>query len=225
MARREKVKMVLVESAIPDTAMPGTIFVARDTQTVWAAGPNDGTGQGRVVCLTDALLKLPIHAAPRDGKPGRDGVDGRSPSREEILSLIRSIRDEFKGERGSDGVSNTPGPAGERGPQGLPGRDGRSPSRDQIREFVKEVVSEMRDQLRGEPGQSIVGPAGPKGDRGDITIVGNAELQNAVAALKAQIAKYRAAIQLAKERNADTHNPTLRAFGDAIVRTIEGHAR
>ncbi len=102
--RKEKVKHVLCESVIPETAPHGSVFIAKDTQAVyWAAA------DGVVMNLTDVLNSVPAHTPPRHGRDGKDGVcickngaDGKT-----IFGP--------KGERGEPGV----------GIQGAAGRDGR----------------------------------------------------------------------------------------------------
>ncbi len=68
---------------------------------------------------------------PKDGEPGRDGVDGVSVDREEVakmvadaVALIPLPKDGEPGPRGEAGPKGEAGEKGERGADGINGRDG-----------------------------------------------------------------------------------------------------
>ena len=116
MARKQKVRMILTENVLPDTAEFGTVFICKDTQQIWFAVLN-----GDVLNLSDlfegktATVRQVGPAGPRGaasnvmgpkgdkGEPGQDGKDGAA-------STVCGP----KGERG-DSVC---GPKGERGDAG-----------------------------------------------------------------------------------------------------------
>jgi len=145
------------------------------------------------------------------GIPGRDGIG-------------------INGRDGRDGKdSNIPGPPGERG------RDGKS------------IIGPKGDSIIGAPGRpgrdgkngadSVVpGPAGkdsqvpgPQGSRGDVCIVGEGELQDALKAARRALiereAKWLAAVQRAYEKNSGRPHAGLKAAVDNILRTLENDAR
>jgi hypothetical protein len=102
------------------------------------------------------------------------------------------------GPQGSQGLTGAPGPvgaAGPRGEKGTPGNDGAQgpvgPSgADGHHGDRGKPGADGRDGAQGPQGpagaQGPVGPQGPQGPAGDITVVGDEELQAAVAKLKAQ---------------------------------------
>jgi hypothetical protein len=94
---------------------------------------------------------------------------------------------------------------GERGSDGANGKDGR-------------------DGKDGADGKT--GAQGPKGEPGDITVIGDAELQAAVVELKAKHAKTRAALLDAMQRNADRNRrtPGLFTMVDAVLRKLKADA-
>lgn len=92
--------------------------------------------------------------------------------------------------------------AGPQGEQGPPGRDG----------------------CDGEPGaQGPQGFQGPQGPRGDLTVVGDAELQAAVAQLKAEKLRFQAALvqQIAE---VQTLSPPARAMVLAHLQELKRRA-
>jgi hypothetical protein len=103
MARIQKVKQILTENLVPETAPFGTVFVCKDTQQVWIA-----VLSGEVLNLSDVLEGKNVLAS-KPAKHGRDGKDGVGT----------------KGERGERGeASVTPGPAGRNGIDGSIGAVG-----------------------------------------------------------------------------------------------------
>ncbi len=106
--QRNKIRTVLCEHLIPEQAVFGTIFLAKDTQNIWYA-----TREGLVVSLSDILNNAPVvHTPPRHGADGKDGVS------------IKGERGE-RGANGSDGAAGRDGvgTVGATGAQGRPGRD------------------------------------------------------------------------------------------------------
>lgn len=169
------------------------------------------------------------------GNTGRDGKDGKD-----------SVVPGPTGKDGRDGKDSVvPGPQGGRGEQGIPGRDGQD-GQDSIVQGPKGIKGDKgdrgdtgaqgrngRDGKNGQDGKdSIVpGPAGkdstvpgPKGEPGDITVIGDAELHAAVLTLRAEKAKYTAALYEAFERNGKRRSPELRTMVDAVLRKLKADA-
>jgi len=110
MARIQKVKQILTENLVPETAPFGSVFVCRDTQQVWIAVRSE-----EVLNLSDLLDGKNVIAS-KPAKNGRDGIDGRDAKGE-------------RGQPGADGIDGRPGRDGRdavgiAGPQGRAGRDG-----------------------------------------------------------------------------------------------------
>jgi len=181
MARIQKIKQVLTENLLPDTAPFGTVFVCKDTQTVWYASRSlDGTDYGPVVNLTHVLESVPAFAPVRHGK---DGVDGATGPKAEKGDAGLSGRDGAPGVAGPPGSVGPVGPAGPRGERGEAGPAGR-------------------DGLTGPAGtKGSVGPAGPRGEIGPQGHPGIsavevlAEARAEIAATRAELSSLRLTVQ------------------------------
>jgi hypothetical protein len=124
-----------------------------------------------------------------------------------------------QGPPGKDSV--VPGPRGEQGPpgqsiEGRPGRNGNDC-----------ICRNGRDGIDGKDGRSIVGP---KGDPGDVTFIGPAEVEAAVDKVKAELvartARFKAAVAVALEKNAQrAHHPTMKSAIDAVLRKLKADAQ
>jgi hypothetical protein len=118
MARIQKVKQILTENLVPETAPFGSVFVCRDSQQVWIAVRSE-----EVLNLSDLLDGKNVSASKpaRDGRDGKDGSPGAKGERGERGSAGESI----VGPQGPKGDSvigpqgaSIKGDRGERGPCG-----------------------------------------------------------------------------------------------------------
>lgn len=124
-------------------------------------------------------------------------ADGALLSLSDLLSgAVPHVR--TVGPQGTQGLTGAPGPVGAAGPRGEKG----TPGNDGAQGPVGPSGADGHHGDRGKPGadgrhgapgpqgpagaQGPAGPQGPQGPAGDITVVGDAELQVAVAKLKAQ---------------------------------------
>lgn len=125
-----------------------------------------------LVDLNSVLHMKPVAvgATGSRGIPGADGVGVRGAQG----PAGPQGKQGPQGAKGDVGAQGATGPAGHNGVDGRHGIDGR-PGRDGI------DGKDGRDGKDGTPGQR-----GEKGERGDITVVGDVELQAALAKLKAQ---------------------------------------
>jgi hypothetical protein len=73
---------------------------------------------------------------------------------------------------------------------------------------------------KGEKGDSIVGPQGPAGPPGDVTIVGNAELEGALRKLRSERARIQAAL-LIEIADAEGLHPVHRAYILGVVERLK----
>jgi hypothetical protein len=198
------------ENLLPSKGTPGDVFYVSATKATYLT-VNDGS----LLNLSDLLSGATPHVrcvgpAGEQGIPGRDGTPGRdaAPAKDGRDSNIPGP----PGERGRDGQSII-GPKGDSiiGPQGRPGRDGTPGS----------------IGLRGERGEK--GDTGATGPRGDVCIVGEGELQDALKAARQALieteAKWLAAVQRAYEKNSGRPHAGLKAAVDNILRTLENDAR
>ncbi len=87
---------------------------------------------------------------------------------------------------------------------------------------AKNAFHDGRDGAPGRDGESIVGPKGDKGERGDITIVGDVELQAAVTKLRAEKARAQAAFLVALDENSQRPHSGLKKV---LAATLEGLKR
>lgn len=91
------------------------------------------------------------------GDRGDPGAPAPKPSTEDIAVVVRDVVRELAEElRGPAGISNVPGPQGERGP---------APSPADLEALIRRTVAGM-PELKGEPGESVPGPRGEPGPRG-----------------------------------------------------------
>jgi hypothetical protein len=109
MARIQKVKQILTETLVPETAPFGSVFVCRDSQQVWIAVRSE-----EVLNLSDILDGKNVLAS----RPAKNGINGKDGI---------SVKGE-RGERGADGKDGRPGKDGRdavgiAGPQGRAGKD------------------------------------------------------------------------------------------------------
>jgi hypothetical protein len=197
------------ENQLPSTGRPGEVFYVSATKSTYFA-----LADGSVVNLNDLLSGATPHVrcvGPQGepGIPGRDGIgingrDGRDGKDSNIPGP--------PGERGRDGQSIC-GATGSRGEPGRAGRDGKNGA-DSI--------------VPGPAGKDSQVP-GPKGERGDVCIVGEGELQDALKAARqaliVQKAKWLAAIQDAHAENAQRQHRGLKAAVDTALRTVEHNAQ
>jgi hypothetical protein len=107
--RIQKVKQILTENLVPESAPCGTVFITNDTQQVWLSVRSE-----EVLNLSDLLDGKHVLAS-KPAKHGRDGKDGVGTKGE-------------RGERGADGKDGSPGKdgvghVGAVGPQGRSGKD------------------------------------------------------------------------------------------------------
>jgi hypothetical protein len=151
--RVQKVKQILTEHFVPETAPFGTVFVCKDTQQVWLA-----VRSGEVLNLSDLLDGKHVLAS-KPARNGRDGKDGLSIKGE-------PGRTGPAGRDGKDGLNSVvPGPigpvgpagAGQPGPQGPAGADSATVLADARAEIatlraefanLKLVVNAIHDQNR-----------------------------------------------------------------------------
>jgi hypothetical protein len=196
------------ENQLPSTGRPGEVFYVSATKSTYFA-----LADGSVVNLNDLLSGATPHVrcvGPQGepGIPGRDGIgingrDGRDGKDSNIPGP--------PGERGRDGQSII-GPKGDSiiGPQGRPGRDGTPGS----------------IGPRGERGEK--GDTGATGPRGDVCIVGEGELQEALKAARqaliVQHAKFMAAVQRAFELNSGRQHQGLKTAVDSILNEVKRNA-
>lgn len=108
-----------------------------------------------------------------------------------------------KGETGKRGDTGTRGPRGEKGEQGIQG-------------------------VPGKDGISITGPAGPQGERGDVLVIGDSEMAQAVIALRRRLKEKHAAHiavivdRLAYEKSQDSWvNQHFAKLLESLKRDIE----
>lgn len=97
--------------------------------------------------------------------------------------------------------------------------DARNVLRGQIRDGIDGASG--KDGRDGVDGQSIVGPQGPQGD---ITVIGDPELREAMNVLRQKHAKFLAALQHARELNAQQPSEALKRALNSVLRTIESEA-
>jgi hypothetical protein len=197
------------ENQLPSTGQPGDVFYVSATKSTYFT-----LGDGAVINLNDLLSGATPHVrcvGPQGepGIPGRDGIgingrDGRDGKDSNIPGP--------PGERGRDGQSIC-GATGSRGEPGRAGRDGKN--------GADSVVP-------GPAGKDSQVP-GPKGERGDVCIVGEGELQDALKAARQELivqkAKWLAAIQDAHAENAHRQHRGLKAAVDSALRTVEHNAQ
>jgi hypothetical protein len=83
---------------------------------------------------------------------------------------------------------------------------------------LAEFKSGIKDGVDGRDGQSIVGP---RGERGDVAVVTESELSEAVLRLRKQHAKFLGALQHARELNNQEPSAALRRVIENILSIIE----
>ena len=127
----------------------------------------------------------------------------------------------------------TNGGAVRQGPEGPAGKDGRDGTC---------ACRNGRDGAQGPPGQTIVGPKGDKGDSivgpagpqgpagpagppGSVTFIGPDEVEAAVQKVRQELidqqARFRAAIRVAKETNAQRVTPGFRSIVKSVLQKLE----
>ncbi len=127
------------------------------------------------------------------------------------------------GASGADGKDGRPGRDGKDGaPSTIPGPPGRAGHSIRSEKGARGERGEKGDSIVGPKGDSIVGPKGDKGERGDITIVGDAELAAAVAQLRAEKARAQAAFLVVLEENSKRPHSGLKKV---LAATLEGLKR
>src|SRR5216684_7981677 len=118
--RVQKVKQVLAESFVPETAPFGSVFICKDTQQVWIAALS-----GEVLNLSHVLEGKNVLAS-KPAKHGRDGKDGVSIKGDPGPAGVG-----IQGIPGRDavGIQGPPG-INVKGDKGEPGRDSVVPGPD-----------------------------------------------------------------------------------------------
>jgi alpha-D-ribose 1-methylphosphonate 5-triphosphate synthase subunit PhnG len=90
------------------------------------------------------------------------------------------------------------------------------------------LVVSLSDVLNNEPArgpkESLRGPQGPQGPPGDITVVGDAELHEAVVKLRKREAAWHAAWLTALQRNAGRRHPGLKSAIDSVLQKLKEEA-
>jgi hypothetical protein len=196
------------ENQLPSTGQPGEVFYVSATKATYFA-----LADGAVVNLND-LLSGSVPHVRAVGPQGEVGAQGPQGDRGE-----RGDRGE-KGTPGETGPCGVKGDRGEKGDAGLHGKNGKAGI----------------DGADGAPGavgpqgpQGATGATGPQGSRGDVCIVGEGELQDALKAARqaliVQKAKWLAAIQDAHAENAQRQHRGLKAAVDTALRTVEHNAQ
>ena len=160
--------------ALPAKGEPGSAYAVRRTGTgfdIYIA-----IADGTLIPL-DGLLSVkptgPVGAQGAQGDKGDTGAKGAKGD---------------KGDPGTQGKQGDPGAKGDKGDNGIDGQHG-TPGKDSTVPGPKGEKGDKGDK----------GDTGAQGPRGDITIVGDAELLAAVNKLKAQKAAALARIQLLLE--------------------------
>lgn len=122
--------------------------------------------------LDDLHTEVRALPPPERGAPGERGIDGRTPTADELRSLITPLIPApvagTPGERGAKGDAPTdeelirlirplippaiPGDPGRPGDQGVPGVDGRTPTADELRSLITPLIPAPVPGERGVDG-------------------------------------------------------------------------